>query len=149
MKKIIFLIVSIFLSSFLQAQPLLTKEQQAVQQTVINFFEALSNRDSVSLKKCCAADIILLENGSTWNADTLILKAITLNTATDFRRVNSLDFIRTTVHKSTAWTTYSLYSEITRNGKQSTVQWLETVVIIKVKGQWKIKVLHSTLIKRN
>jgi ketosteroid isomerase-like protein len=68
----------------LQAQQLLTKDQQEVQQTVIKLFDALSNRDSVSLKNYCAADIVLFENGSIWNADTLILKAITLNTATRF-----------------------------------------------------------------
>ena len=133
----------------LHAQQQLTKDQQEVNQTVINFFEALSNRNSVDLKDNCTADILLFENGSIWNADTLILKAITLNTATDFKRNNSFDFINTTVADNTAWATYTLYSEIIRNGKQSTAQWMETVIVIKEKQKWKIKVLHSTLIKRN
>lgn len=120
-----------------------------MQQTVIKLFETLSNRDSVSLKKYCAADIVLFENGSIWNVDTLILKAITLNTSTDFKRANNIDFISTTVNKNTAWATYNLHSEITRNGKQANVQWMETVVAVKERKKWKIKVLHSTLIKRN
>ena len=78
-----------------------------------------------------------------------MLKAITINTAPDFKRINSFDFINTTVDNNTAWVTYNLHSEITRNGKQSTVQWMETVIVIKEKQKWKIKVLHSTLIKRN
>ena len=149
MKKIIILIPAIYFSALLQAQQQLTKDQQEVHQTVINFFEALSNRDSVSLKDHCTADILLFETGSIWNADTLILKAITLNTATDFKRINTFDFINTTIANNTAWTTYDLHSEITRNGKQSTVQWMETVIVIKEKQKWKIKILHSTLIKRN
>ena len=149
MKKIIILILAIYTSTLLQAQQQLTKDQQAVHKTVINFFEALSNRDSVSLKDHCTADILLFETGSIWNADTLILKAITLNTATDFKRINSFDFINTTVTDNTAWVTYNLHSEITRNGKQSTMQWMETVIVIKEKQKWKIKVLHSTLMKRN
>ena len=149
MKKIIILIPTIYFSTLLIAQQLLTKDQQEVQQTVINFFSALSNRDSVSLKNHCTADILLFETGSIWNADTLILKAITLNTATDFKRTNTFDFINTTVADNTAWTTYNLHSEITRNGKQSTVQWMETVIVIKEKQKWKIKVLHSTLLRRN
>ncbi len=149
MKKIITLILAIYFSTLLQAQQQLTKHQQEVHQTVINFFGALSNRDSVSLKDHCTADILLFENGSVWNADTLILKAITLNTATDFKRTNTFDFINTTVVDNTAWVTYDLRSEITRNGKQSTVQWMETVIVIKEKQKWKIKVLHSTLIKRS
>ncbi|CAN5720439.1 hypothetical protein BH11BAC4_BH11BAC4_21580 [soil metagenome] len=76
MKKITLLILTISLSTFLQAQQLLTKDQKEVQQTVIKLFEALSNRDSVSLRNYCATDIILLENGRIWNADTLILNAI-------------------------------------------------------------------------
>jgi len=118
-------------------------------QAVINFFVALSNRDSVGLKDNCTADILLFETGSTWNSDTLILKAITLNTATDYKRTNTFDFINTTVADNTAWVTYDLHSEITRNGKQATVQWMETVILIKEKQKWKIKVLHSTPIKRN
>jgi ketosteroid isomerase-like protein len=149
LKKIIILIVAIYYSALLQAQQQLTKDQQEVHQTVINFFGALSNRDSVSLKNNCTLDILLIETGSVWNADTLILKAVTLNTATDFKRINSFDFINTTVADNTAWVTYNLSSEITRNGKQATVQWMETVIVIKEKQKWKIKVLHSTLIKRN
>ena len=149
LKKIIILILATCISTLLHAQQQLTKDQREVNQTVINFFGALSNRDSVVLKDNCTADISLFENGSTWNADTLILKAITLNTATDYKRINTFDFINTTVADNTAWVTYNLRSEITRNGKQSTVQWMETVIVIKEKQKWKIKVLHSTLIKRS
>ena len=149
LKKATLLIFTISLSTFLQAQQLFTKDQQEVQQTVIKLFEALSNRDSVSLKNYCTPDIALFENGSIWNVDTLILKAITLNTATDFKRINNIDFINTTVNRSTAWATYNLHSEITRNGKKATVQWMETVVVVKENKKWKTKVLHSTLIKRS
>jgi len=148
LKKIIILILAIYISTLLHAQQQLTKDQQEVNQTVINFFEAISNRNSADLKDNCTVDILLFENGSIWNADTLILKAITLNTATDFKRINTFDFINTTVADNTAWVTYNLHSEITRNGKQSTVQWMETVIVIKEKQKWKIRVLHSTLIKR-
>jgi ketosteroid isomerase-like protein len=148
LKKIIILILAIYISTLLHAQQQLTKDQQEVNQTVINFFEAISNRNSADLKDNCTVDILLLENGSIWNADTLILKAITLNTATDFKRINTFDFINTTVADNTAWVTYNLRSEITRNGKLSTVQWMETVIVIKEKQKWKIRVLHSTLIRR-
>ena len=94
------------------------------------------------------ADIALYEYGQVWNIDTLILKAITQNQATDFKRINTFDFINTTADKNTAWVTYRLQSAITRDGKQGTLQWLETIVLVKEKKQWKVKHLHSTLIKR-
>jgi ketosteroid isomerase-like protein len=149
MNKIMLLIILLGSSMVLKAQHILTKDQQKVQETVVNFFEALSNRDSIALKKYATSDIVLYEYGSIWNADTLIRKAIKLNTATDFNRINNFDFISTTVHKNTAWTSYYLFSEIMKDGKKSTVQWMETVIVLKKKKIWKIKVLHSTLIKRN
>ena len=148
MKKIFLLIIAITVTGLLLAQKPLTANLQTMQQTVIEMFDALSNRDSVSLKNYCAADILLFENGMVWNLDTLIKKAITLNQSTDFKRINIIDFINSAIHENTAWFTYNLYSAITRDGKQSSVQWMETVVLIKDKSLWKIKVLHSTLIKR-
>jgi hypothetical protein len=149
MKKISLFLIALSMSAMLMAQEPLTESQQDVQQTVVKMFDALSNRDSVSLKDYCTADIALYEYGQVWNIDTLILKAIIQNQAADFKRTNSFDFINTTVDKTMAWVTYRLQSAITRDGKQATVQWLETVILVKEKKQWKVKLLHSTLIKRS
>ena len=149
MKKLILLVIAISASIFLHAQPPYSKEQQEVQQAVVNMFEALSSRDSVALKNRCTADITLYEYGQSWNLDTLISKTITQNTAADFKRTNAFEFIHTGVDKNTAWVTYRLQSVMTREGKQVTVQWLETVVVAREKNQWKVKHLHSTLLKRS
>ena len=131
----------------MQAQLPLTSGQQAVQETVIKMFDALSNRDSLQLKLYCAADIALYEYGEAWNLDTLINKAISLNTATDFKRINTINFINTTISNKVAWATYNNQADITMNGKHITKKWLETVVLVKEDKRWKIKVLHSSLIK--
>ncbi len=149
MKKISLLLIVFFFSALLHAQVQFTKNQQAVQQTVINMFEALSNRDAISLKASCSDDITLYEYGQVWNMDSLILKAITQNQSGDFKRTNTFDFINTTTDKTMAMVNYRLQSAITKDGKQTTVQWLETVVLVKEKKQWKVKHLHSTLIKRS
>ena len=147
MKKIIILLIATVLTRQLYAQGQLTRNQQAVQQAVLKLFNALSNRDSVNLKLFCADDITLYEYGQVWNLDTLINKAIRLNTASDFKRINTIDFINTTISKKAAWTTYLNQADINRDGKQTTVKWIETVVLVNQKKRWKIKVLHSTLIK--
>jgi ketosteroid isomerase-like protein len=131
------------------AQEQFTSKQRALQQTVIKLFDALSNRDSVSLKAYSTADITLYEYGQVWNIDTLILKAITLNQSADFKRSSTFEFINTVVDKTMAWVTYRLQSVVTKDGKPVTVQWLETVMLVKIKKQWKVKHLHSTLIKRS
>lgn len=147
--RISLFVFAFFITGSVHAQPLVTKSEQAVQQAVIKMFDALSARDSLGLKKYCADDVALYEYGQVWNIDTLITKAIVLNTALDFKRVNTFDFINTTVENNTAWTTYNLKSEISSNGKERIVQWMETVVLVKEKKRWKIKVLHSSLINRN
>lgn len=147
-QKIKVLFVSLLLSSITLAQTT-SSEQVTVQQTIVKLFDALSNRDSVSLKAWSTADITLYEYGELWNIDTLIHKAIKLNTAKEFVRTNTFDFIHATVDNKMALVNYRLQSVITRDGQQATVQWLETVVLLKEKNQWKVKHLHSTLIKRS
>ena len=149
MKRITLLLPAILYMALVQAQQSPAKNQLAVQQTIVKLFDALSNRDSVSLKNYCTSDITLYEYGQVWNIDTLILKAISQNQSADFKRTNSFDFINTTADKTTAWVTYRLQSAITKDGKQATVQWLETVILVKAKKQWRAKHLHSTLIKRS
>ena len=148
MTKIKLLFIVLLLTTVATAQTII-KEQANVQQTIIQLFDALSNRDSVSLKAHSAADITFYEYGQVWNMDTLILKAIVQNQSTDFKRTNSFEFINTTVDKTTAWVTYRLQSAITMDGKQLMLQWLETVLLVKAKKQWKVKHMHSTLIKRS
>ncbi|MBL7738188.1 MAG: nuclear transport factor 2 family protein [Chitinophagaceae bacterium] len=149
MKKIALLITAVSFSTVLKAQQLFTKNQQEVQQTVVKMFEALSKRDSVSLKAHCAAGISLYEYGQVWNIDTLINKTISMNTAADFKRSNTFDFISTETDKNTAWVTYRLSSVITKENKETVIQWLETVVLSRHKKVWKVKHLHSTLLKRS
>ena len=148
MKKVKLLFIALLFTVAANAQTI-TKEQANVQQTIIQLFDALSNRDSVSLKAHSTANITFYEYGQVWNMDTLILKAIVKNKSTDFKRTNSFEFINTTVDKTIAWVTYRLQSAITMDSKQLMLQWLETIILVKAKKQWKVKHLHSTLIKRS
>jgi ketosteroid isomerase-like protein len=146
-KHSLIVIVFFILISYASAQTKPTVSQEAVQNIVLKIFDALANRDTVSLKMYCSPDITLYENGMTWNLDTLI-QGIKMNQATDFKRINTIDFIDTKVDKDIAWTTYNNQAEIIKNGKHAVIKWIETVILVKDKKSWKVKVLHSTLIKR-
>ena len=147
-KKTIFLTIAIFFAAFLQGQQLLSKKQQEIQQSVVKMFQALSNRDSIALKYYCSRDVTFYEYGQIWNIDTLIRKAIAMNQSADFERINNFEFINTESSKTTAWVTYRLNSIITKDAIKTDMQWLETVVLAKQRKHWKIKHLHSTMIKR-
>lgn len=149
--KRIFLTIAVFIVSvvFARSQEKLSEDQKAVQNTVVKMFEALSNRDSVELKSHCTSDILLFEYGKIWTLDTLITKAIKLNLAKDFKRINTIDFINTKINNDVAWTTYNNQADITQNGNHRVITWIETVVLVKEMKEWKIKVLHSTFLKKN
>lgn len=149
MKKTIILTIAIFSAAILQAQQQLSREQQAIQETVVNMFKALSDRDSIALTYHCSPDVSLYEYGQVWNLDTLIRKAIRMNQSADFKRTNTFEFISTEPGNSSAWVTYRLNSVITKDSIKTTNQWLETVVLAKQKKQWKVRHLHSTLIKKS
>lgn len=72
-----------------------------------------------------------------------------MSKAEDFKRINSFEFVNTTINKKTAWVTYYLQSTITRNNQQEIINWMETVILLKEKNQWKITVLHSTRLVKN
>ncbi len=146
MKKLLLFLITLSLAGLLQAQK--SDSEKAVQQSLLKLFEALSDRDSSALKTYCTGDVLFFEYGMVWTLDTLIRRAIIQNQSADFKRINTLDFISTTVDHNVAWTAYRNKADITANGKQRTVEWIETVVLVREKKIWKVRLLHSTLIKR-
>jgi ketosteroid isomerase-like protein len=147
MQKINLLLVLLLFSVSINAQT--TAEEKTVQQTVENMFATLTNADTAALKTFVTANVHFYEYGQVWTIDTLIQKVIQSASAPGFKRTNSFDFVSTAINKNTAWVTYYLQSVITRNGKEDILNWMETVVLIKQKKQWKINVLHSTRLTRN
>lgn len=148
LKIIIFCSMAVFFAVLVRGQQPLSKEQHQVQQAIEKMFQALSDRDSAGLKSYCTADVSFYEYGQIWTIDTLIRKAISTNQSADFARSNSFEFINTELSKTTAWASYRLISTVVKDGTKTNIEWLETVVLVKQKRQWKIRHLHSTLIRR-
>lgn len=149
MKKITSLLLAILLVSSLHAQQSSSNDQPEIQLTVTKLFDALSARDAAAIRSQCTGDVRFNEYGEAWSIDTLISKAITKNTAPDFKRTNKLEFISTTIKGDVAWTTYNLHSVVIANGKNADVYWMETVILIRDDKKWKIQVLHSTRVNKS
>lgn len=148
MSKIKLLFIALLLSLSAHAQTL-TPEQTAVQDAIENLFAALTNADTTAMKNFATRTVRFYEYGEVWPMDTLISKVMKSKSIPDFKRTNKFEFVNTTINQNTAWVTYYLQSTFTRNGKEELVKWMETVVLIKDKKEWKIDVLHSTrLVKK-
>ena len=144
MMKFKLLLIALLFTATAQAQTLSTQEQISVQKAIENLFAALTDADTVMMKKFTTNTVRFYEYGEVWPLDTLISKVMKKKAASDFKRTNKFEFVNTTVNKNIAWVTYYLQSSFTRSGKEELVKWMETVVLIKEKKQWKIDVLHST-----
>ena len=143
MLTIKFLFIAFLFTATVNAQTI-TPEQATVQHTIENLFAALTNVDTSAMKTFTTSNVRFYEYGQVWTIDTLIQKVIQGKSIPGFKRTNKFEFVNTTINTKTAWVTYYLQSTFTRNGKEEIVKWMETVVLIKEKKQWKINVLHST-----
>lgn len=138
--KIIVVIAIAF--SFIMPAKAQTEEKNA-QAVVSEFFEALSAMDPKLIDPLVTGDFVLLEMGEVWNADSL-KKRMVLPNGIDFKRTNLLEFIKTDVGENIAWISYHNKAEIKWNNSIRLLQWLESAVLVKEDGRWKISLLHST-----
>jgi ketosteroid isomerase-like protein len=148
MQKINLLFIAMLLSAMVLAQQA-TNEKRSVQQSIEKMFAALTNADTTALKLYCTGDVKFYEYGQIWTMDTLIQKVMQAKSIPDYKRTNSFTFVSTNISKKIAWATYYLQSTISRNGKEEIVKWMETVILLKDKKQWRINVLHSIRIVKN
>jgi len=141
MKKIalIFLLFTQF--SFAQ-----TPEKGEVQQVITRFFDALSVTNIPQMKAEVSDGFILLENGEIWTIDTLANK-ISRPKPEGYLRQNSFDFIETKIEKNRAYVYYKNKAEITSKTRNATVKWLESAILRKEKGRWRMEFMHSTPMK--
>lgn len=123
-----------------------TSAQQEVEKTVVLFFDALTEADMPKLRQTCTDDFLLLEDGEVWNLDTLQAKLAGGRPA-DFKRVNRFDFFSTDVRGDVAWMAYENTAVISRGQRERTIRWLESAVLEKTKRGWRLRVLHSTVIR--
>ena len=119
------------------------KDKTKIEGTIIGFFNGLSLINTDTLKYYSTADFHLLEDGEIWNLDTLIHKVEPMKNS-GVERINKFEFIRTHQSGNIAWVSYRNSAEFRRGDKQQSVSWLESVVLVKNKGKWKIQMMHST-----
>ena len=142
-----FIIVFFLLISFVNLHAQSESDNQQVEGTIVKFFEGLSSLKDEDIRSQVTDDFILLEDGEWWTVDTLIT-AISPMKKRNFKRINSFKFVKTEQVGSVAWTSYENTAEVTVDGKQREIKWLESAVLVRLDEKWKIKMLHSTVIRK-
>lgn len=123
-----------------------TRQDAEVQKAVIKLFDAISINGAADIKLSCTADVKFYEHGQIWTVDALLQKLSVLSGPLSYNRTNTFDFVSTWVNGNISWVTYYLESTITSTGKPDIIKWMETVILIQKKKQWKVSVLHSNLL---
>lgn len=142
MKKILLLFSAIL---FFARDSFSQREKDSIHASITRFFDGISDINADNMRACTTSDFTLLEEGEVWILDTLISK-ISARKNSGIQRVNSFEFIKTEQMGNIAWVSYYNTADFSLNEKKQTVKWLESVVLLKEKGKWKIKLMHSTRI---
>ena len=110
--------------------------------TVRNLFAAMSASDYAGMELAVTDDFQLLEDGEVWDIDTLI-SAIRPGKDAYVRR-NFFSLIKAESKNETAWVSYWNRATFTASGDVSEWIWLESALLIKSEGGWKVQLMHST-----
>jgi hypothetical protein len=103
----------------------------------------MSAADHLKMKAVVTDDFQLLEAGEDWSLTDLI----NVVKPSEYKRRNYFSVIKTRVYSDVAWVSYWNKATFNNGKEESTVAWLESAVMVKVAGQWKMQMLHSTRIK--
>ena len=138
------LVLPVSVSLAQQSQP----ETKAVQRVIGNLFDGLSTLDTAKVRQACNANVKILETGKIWTVDSLTTRVLARKAlGGNFKRINEFEFLETKVSGNVAWVSYFNQTIITFNEQTRIVNWLESAVLEKKRGQWKIALLHSTEMK--
>ena len=104
-------------------------------------------RDPEKYRALLTDDYRLLENGEIFDAAGDI--ASMPKPGSRYERTDRFDVRQVKVEGEIAWTVYFLESDITdENGGPVRKRWLESAILRRASGGWKIAILHSTKIAK-
>lgn len=141
--KLIVVLLAVSISQSVAAQ----KETVKIKSAVNGFFNGLSLLNADSIRNYVTSDFHLIEDGEIWNTDTLLNKVLHPTRNRNVKRANAFEYARIEQSGSIAWVSYHNTAVFSLGDKSRTVKWMESAVLIKVKGRWRIQMLHSTSLK--
>ncbi|HZX75252.1 MAG TPA: nuclear transport factor 2 family protein [Cyclobacteriaceae bacterium] len=144
-KNLLFSTVLLFFSFVSTAQDKIT--ETLIQHSIVKLFDGISKLDDDLMRAQITDDYLLIEDGKVWTMDSLINVLKPLKKV-EYKRVNKINFLRTEYQGDMAWVYYDNSADIMANNKPRAAHWLESAVLVKQRGEWKIKFMHVTRLKQ-
>lgn len=111
-----------------------------------SFQDILTDLKSEKISDYYTEDFILIENGEIWNNDSVrnYLEEARRRTPKPTRE-NKFDFFSMEIRDDIAWVSYyNTATFTTENSTPRIVNWLETIIAVRTKEGWRIKLLHNS-----
>lgn len=125
----------------------IAKDTLEIKKVLADFFEVFTNPDMKYFDRNCIPEFELYEVGEVWNIDNIknyVKKA--QSTPKNWERTNKFKFIKFNIRKDIAWASYhntAYISNLTDNSKRE-INWLESIILEKIKNKWFLVQMHST-----
>jgi ketosteroid isomerase-like protein len=119
-------------------------EKQNVEEVIRNFYDAASTHNFQGIRDLCTDDFIIFESGQVMNVEDFI------NFLTPFKGATmtyNLEDIKKNVEDSVAWVTLRSKAKVTMGEQVMNYEWLESAVLKKQDGIWKVAFYHSTTVE--
>ena len=140
-------LLGVVLLTELSIGPPAIAEDHPAFQPVKELFSAMSRHDGEAMRATSTKDFQLLEHGEDWSMQKLV-DAVKPNRNSGERK-NFFQQIRARQNGDVAWISYWNKAELRRGDQQRTIVWLESAVVVKQDGRWKIQLMHSTRLDQN
>lgn len=134
----------ILVFAFAVFSQLASANEEAAFRPVSQLFLAMSQVDHQKMKSEVVENFVLLEHGEIWKIEDLIRVV----KPSDYKRTNYFSFIDSTLHSNIAWINYWNKANFDNSKNSEDVVWLESVVVIKTQGRWKLAQMHSTRLEK-
>ena len=140
--KLLFVFLALSISSFSRQK----NDSTEIVNLLVKDYKTMGNWDIKTHIADCTENYLLLENGEIWDMKKESEYYIK-NASRVIERKDYFDIKYVRIYGNTAYAAYNLRSDITENGALKVKTWLETVIFRKINGNWKIELIHSTVIQ--
>lgn len=121
--------------------PAVAAAQRSPFDPVVSFFAALSEANHQGIRESVTENILVLEHGEVWSLEKLLSVVQPKSTI----RRNFFSIVSEDVRGDTALINYwNKALETSGSGEVRTRAWLESVVVVRKRGTWKLLQMHST-----
>jgi len=115
-------------------------------QTITQMLTGIGDRNLPMIRRYTTPDFLILEDGHLYNLDSISKDIARTRRFAAYKRVNHIYFATTRINGNAAWLAFTDIADVTKNGKTTTESFLESAFLIKLKGAWKVYMIHSTTI---